>query len=138
MAEAVFQRMVDEAGLSSQIEVDSAGTGAWHVGERAHPDTRRILAQHGLAYDGRARQVRPADMSDDRTYVIAMDQSNLDRLRAQYGTHPHTFLLLEFADREGILDVPDPYYVGNFEYVYQLVEDGCRGLLEAIREREEV
>ena len=45
MAEAVFQKMVDDAGLSSLIEVDSAGTGSWHVGESAHPGTRRVLAR---------------------------------------------------------------------------------------------
>jgi len=138
MAEAVFQQMVDEADLSGFIEVDSAGTGSWHVGERAHPDTRRILTKHGITYHGKARQVRPVDLSDDSTYVIAMDQSNLDRLRTQYGSHPRMFLLLEFADSDDIQDVPDPYYTGNFEYVYQLVEEGCRGLLEVIREQENV
>ena len=138
MAEAVFQRMVNEAGLSALFEVDSAGTGSWHVGQKAHSGTRRILAEHGITYVGQARQVRPIEMSDDSTYVVAMDQSNLERLRAQYGAHPRTFLLLDFADRDGIQDVPDPYYEGNFEYVYQLVEEGCRGLLDEILDRESI
>lgn len=135
MAEAVFQKIVDEAGLSDQIVVDSAGTGSWHVGEKAHPGTRRILAQHGIEYNGRARQVRSGDM-DPQTYVIAMDQSNLTDLQRNFGQHPRLYRLLDFASKNEVHDVPDPYYSGNFEYVYQLVADGCAGLLAAIRTQE--
>lgn len=133
MAEAVMQRLVDEAGLGDQIAVDSAGTGAWHAGEAAHPGTRRVLAAHGINYRGRARQVSAADMADEATYVIAMDSSNRSDLQRRFGEHPRLFQLLEFAAATSERDVPDPYYTGNFEYVYQLVEDGCRGLLATIR-----
>lgn len=133
MAEAVFQRMVDEAGLSDQIAVDSAGTGSWHVGEMAHRGTRRVLDQHGIEYTGRARQVTQEDMQPEH-YVVAMDESNADELRRRFGDHPRLYRLLEFASESDVLNVPDPYYSGNFEYVYQIVEDGCRGLLETIRE----
>ncbi len=132
MAEAVFQKLVDEAGLGQIISVDSAGTGSWHVGEKAHSGTRRILQQHGIPYDGRARQVRDADM-DIQTYIIAMDQSNLNDLRRRFGDHPRLYRLLDFATQTNVREVPDPYYTGNFEYVYRLVEDGCRGLLANIR-----
>ena len=136
MAEAVFQKMVNEAGLSDKIVVDSAGTGSWHVGETAHPGTRRILSQQGIRYDGRARQIQPADLRDESTYIIAMDQSNLNDLRRRYGQHPRLYRLLDFASQSDERDVPDPYYSGNFEYVYELVSDGCRGLLATIREQE--
>lgn len=135
MAEAVFQKMVDEAGLSNQITVDSAGTGSWHVGEKAHRGTRRVLSQHGIEYNGRARQVRSQDL-DPQTYVIAMDQSNLTDLERAFGSHPRLYRLLDFASQNEVRDVPDPYYNGNFEYVYQLVSDGCAGLLATIREQE--
>jgi protein-tyrosine phosphatase len=136
MAEAVFQRMVDDAGLSQHIAVDSAGTGSWHIGETAHSGTRRILSKHGIDYQGRARQVRSEDMTRADTYIITMDQSNSDDLRRRFGPHPRTYRLLDFAQQKGISDVPDPYYTGNFEYVYQLVSDGCRGLLAKIRTEE--
>jgi protein-tyrosine phosphatase len=136
MAEAIFQRMVDEAGLTERFEVDSAGTGSWHVGEKAHSGTRRVLAAHGISYEGRARQIRAADMDDPETYVVTMDRSNLRDLIAKFGDHPHLVRLLDFAVETGERDVPDPYYNGNFEYVYQLVADGCRGLLEAIRKEQ--
>lgn len=135
MAEAVFQKMVDDAGLSDEILVDSAGTVSSHVGEQAHHGTRRILAQHGISYNGRARQVQQSDMAP-HTYIIAMDESNLSDLRRRYGPHPRLYRLLDFATQAKERDVPDPYYTGNFDYVYQLVVDGCRGLLETIRHQE--
>ncbi len=135
MAEAVFQQMVNQAGLSEKISVDSAGTGSWHVGEKAHSGTRRVLQQHGISYDGRARQVRDEDI-DPETYVVAMDQSNLSDLRLRFGDHPRFYRLLDFATETSVREVPDPYYTGNFEYVYRLVEDGCRGLLQYIRTKE--
>jgi protein-tyrosine phosphatase len=136
MAEAVFSHMVDEAGLSTAITVDSAGTGSWHVGERAHQGTRRVLQAHGISYDGRARQITAADLASGDTYVIAMSQSNVDELRRRLGDYEHVYRLLDFASQTDEADVPDPYYTGNFEYVYRLVEDGCRGLLEFIRAQE--
>lgn len=133
MAEAVFSRMVDEAGLSDRVQVDSAGTSAYHVGESAHPGTRRVLARHGIQYDGKARQVSGSDATGDRVYLIAMDGENRDELRRRFGDVPHLHRLLEFAGHTAVRDVPDPYYSDNFDYVYRLVEDGCRGLLNVIR-----
>lgn len=135
MAEAVFQHMVDEAGLSDKIAVDSAGTSSWHVGEKAHQGTRRVLSQHGIDYNGRSRQVRAEDMAP-QTYVVAMDQSNLNDLQLSFGQHPRLVRLLDFASQNSVRDVPDPYYNDNFEYVYQLVTAGCAGLLATIREQE--
>jgi len=136
MAEAVFQKLVDDAGLSDQISVDSAGTGSWHLGEQAHSGTRRILQQHGIIYKGRARKVRDSDMQNSSTYIIAMDDSNMSDLTRLYGEHPRLYRLLDFATNSSEKNVPDPYYSGNFETVYQLVSDGSRGLLETIRREE--
>jgi protein-tyrosine phosphatase len=136
MAEAVFQKLVDDAGLTNDIQVDSAGTSAYHVGERAHPGTRRVLAHHGITYDSRARQIKPGDVTGDYTYLIAMDSENVEQLRRQFGDLPRIRRLLDFATHTPVHDVPDPYYGDNFDYVYRLVEDGCRGLLESIRANE--
>ena len=136
MAEAVFSHMVDEAGLSDKINVDSAGTGAWHIGEPACSGTRRVLARRGYKYHGHARQVNAADMSDPDGIIIAMSADNMRDLRHRYGDHPRQYRLLDFAEDSDEQDVPDPYYEGNFEYVYQLVEDGCRGLLKSIQKSE--
>jgi protein-tyrosine phosphatase len=134
MAEAVFQQLVNEAGLSDKISVDSAGTGGWHVGETAHRGTRRILANHNIPYNGRARQITAVDVRNPHNYIIVMDQSNYNDVVGQFGQHPRLHSLLEFATDTTEKNVPDPYYTGNFEYVYQLVTDGCTGLLATIRQ----
>ncbi len=137
MAEAVFRQMVGEAGLADRITIDSAGTGSWHIGEPACSGTRKVLAQHGYQYNGRARQVTAADMSDPEGMIITMSAENSRDLRRRFGDHPRHFRLLEFAPNRSEQDVPDPYYEGNFDYVYELVEEGCRGLLQSLQNAEE-
>jgi protein-tyrosine phosphatase len=129
MAEAVFQNMINDAGLSDQVIVESAGTGAWHIGERAHGGTRDVLARHDITYEGRAQQVTRSDMVDPDTFVIAMDNNNVRDLQHHFGKHPRLYRLLDFATETDLIEVPDPYYSGGFDKVYALVEDGCRGLL---------
>lgn len=139
MAEAVFQKLVEEAGLADHFDVDSAGTSSYHVGEPAHRGTRRVLAQHGISYQGRARQLSYADL-ETADYLIAMDSDNLYDLQrvGQPVLNGKLFRLLDFASHNTVHDVPDPYYTGNFEQVYQLVEDGCRGLLAHIRDKHDL
>lgn len=136
MAEAIFQKMVDDAGLSDQISVDSVGTSSYHVGERAASGTRHVLAVHGIDSKSRSRQITASDIAGDRTYVIAMDATNLRDIRYRFGDQPRLERLLSYADHDWGYDVPDPYYEGNFEAVYNMVNDGCHGLLRAIREAE--
>jgi protein-tyrosine phosphatase len=138
MAEGVFQKMVDDAGLADRIQVDSVGTASWHIGETAHSGTRNTLSKHGISYNGRARRIRPDDYVDVSNYVIAMDSSNLADLRTLNGEHPRMFRLLEFASHTDLSDIPDPYYTGTFEQVYYLVVDGCEGLPSVIRENENI
>ncbi len=139
MAEGVFRHLVEQAGLAEQIEVDSAGTSNWHVGEPAHEGTRYVLEQHGIPYDGRARQVTRQDFYDF-DYIVAMDSSNLVELRHMrpVDARAKLALFLSFADDVDMRDVPDPYYSGRFEEVYKLVERGAQALLDYIREHEEL
>lgn len=138
MAEAVFRRKVEEAGLSDRIEADSAGTGNWHTGEPPHEGTRRILKQYGIDDAGiRARQARKDDFHQFR-YIIAMDESNVKNLLrlAPAGHGAEVKKLLDFVPERFGKDVPDPYYTGNFEEVYEMVNEGCDRLLAYIREKE--
>ncbi|MEA3336246.1 MAG: low molecular weight protein-tyrosine-phosphatase [Chloroflexota bacterium] len=138
MAEAVFQNLVDDEGLSGDIEADSVGTAGWHVGEPAHPGTRQVLKRNGIPYQGRSRQVTPADLAES-DYVIAMDGSNIDDLRRldrQEVLEGKLFRLLDFAPPDSPQDVPDPYYEGNFDYVYELVNASSRNLLAFIRQEQ--
>jgi protein-tyrosine phosphatase len=132
MAEAVFRQQVAQAGLSDRIEADSAGTGAWHVGEQPHHGTRRVLRERGIDYDHCARVVRAADF-DRFDYIVALDSVNLADLRALARGHQGKLArLLDYAAGVPLRDVPDPYYTGRFDEVYDLVEQGGRGLLERI------
>jgi len=133
MAEAVFQDLIDQAGLADQITVDSVGLGPWHVGEKAHAGTRQVLSEHGISYNGRARQITRADLDNPQSYIVGMDDNNIRTLRQRYGRVANVSRLLDHAKHTDEQAVPDPYYNGNFEYVYQLVLDGCQGLLETIR-----
>jgi len=138
MAEAVFRNMVDDAGLARQIEVDSAGTGSWHVGDPPHSGAQAILRTHSIGVnDMQARQIQPHDL-ERFDYLAVMDGDNertVSRLAQRYGLHVETIRLLDFADPAitgGVRDVPDPYYDGGFDYVYELVRSGCEGLLAHI------
>jgi protein-tyrosine phosphatase len=133
MAEAVFTQMVKEEGLEDAIEVDSAGTGGWHVGEKAHEGTRAILRKHDIPYDGRSRKLAKEDLHT-ADYLIAMDRSNKEGIERLGDTDAHVSLLLDYATNAEVREVPDPYYQNNFDFVYELVTDGARGLLEAIKE----
>ena len=134
MAEAVFRERVREAGLSDQIEIDSAGTGDWHAGKPAHAGTRGILAKNGLGSDHRARVIARADL-DSFDHVVAMDGQNLRDIAALGRGRAVVSLFLDHATGTEVRDVPDPYYTGNFEEVYALVDAASIGLLAAIRRR---
>ena len=136
MAEAVFQQLVDEAGLSAQFTLDSAGTGDWHRGQTADSRTLRVLEQHGIAYHGRARQISRADLAQFE-YVVVMDDDNLsDVLRLAGGKARNVSLFLDAAVAAGTVrhdEVPDPYYDGTFDRVYDLCLKGGIALLAKIR-----
>ncbi|CAM3492222.1 low molecular weight protein-tyrosine-phosphatase [Marinicrinis lubricantis] len=135
MAEAVMRHKVKEAGLEHAVTVDSAGTGDWHIGKPPHAGTRNILDQNKVPYDGiRARQVTAMD-ADRFDYIIAMDTQNAkDISRIFGGQRAHVIRLLDLLVEETSKDVPDPYYTGNFELVYRLIDDACDRLLSKIRQ----
>lgn len=135
-----MRHKVDAAGLGQAIAVDSAGTGRWHVGEPPHGGTRTVLRRHQIAVDGLvARQVTRADL-DAFDYLVAMDaehEHDLQTLLRRYGGRGRVVRLLDFADRlrtDGRRDVPDPYYTGEFDLVYQLVDAGVDGLLRYLQQ----
>jgi protein-tyrosine phosphatase len=136
-AEAVFRHYVAQAGLAEKIQIDSAGTHDYHIGEA--PDARTQSAARQRGYDMsslRGRQVAAEDFGRF-DYVLAMDEANLSilqRLRPREAKS-HLGLFLEFAERHTEREVPDPYYGGaeGFERVLDLVEDAAEGLLRQIR-----
>lgn len=137
-AHGVFREMVKNAGLSSKIEIDSAGTGPWHAGKAADSRARAIAKSRGIKLDDlRARQVCANDyLYFD--YILPMDESNLSDLiiQAPVSTHGKIRLFLSYHPDETKLEVPDPYYGGQagFEHVFDLVTEACEPLLKEIRQ----
>ena len=133
MAEAVFRQMVKERGLEEQIEIDSAGLGGWHIGERPHQGTLKILTKNGIPHETiHSRQIQQSDIQNF-DYIVAMDEENLQGLK-KFGVKPGSkvFRLLDLVEEKKDKDVPDPYYRGNFDDVYDLVRLGCERLLEKL------
>jgi protein-tyrosine phosphatase len=137
-AEGVMRHLVREAGLESEIRIDSAGTGSWHVGES--PDRRACAAgrRRGIEVSGAARQFRRSDF-ERFDYVLAMDGANYDDLvelapNAQAKKKIH-FLRSFDAKSPANAPVPDPYFGGaeGFDEVVELCLAACRPLLERIR-----
>lgn len=138
MAEAVFSHIVVEAGLSNRFEIASSGTGSWHEGERPHAGTQAILQRHKipLREDKVALRLNRHDMGY-YDYILVMDEGHLHDIRfLQSSPTGEVRRLMEFAPSSKVLDVPDPYYTGGFDRVYDLITAGCHGLLQHIRQRE--
>ncbi len=139
MAEVVFRRLLEDAGLDDEIEVASAGTGAWHAGRQA--DRRALDTLRAKGYDGSAHRARQFERSwfDDYDLVVALDADNerdLRRLAPSPEAAAKVRLLRSYdGTAVGDLDVPDPYYGGpeGFEHVLALVESACRALLADVR-----
>ena len=141
-AEGVMRALVAEAGLDGHVEIDSAGTGGWHVGDP--PDARSVAAaaRRGIALAGVARQVSGADF-ERFDLLVALDGSNASGLLAiapDDASAEKVRLLREFdaaSVQAGDLDVPDPYYGGEhgFDHVLDLVDAACCGLLDDLRTR---
>lgn len=137
IAATVMRSLLAENGLADEVDVSSAGTGDWHIGERADERALAALTRHG--YDGsehRARQFVSEAIADN-DLVIAMDSSNMSALRRMAaGDELHKLRLLRDFDPDATgSDVPDPYYGGEegFDEVLSMVEAACRGLVDQLR-----
>lgn len=162
-AEAVFKKVVEDAGLSHQFEIDSCGTGggspdwfmeggfSYHEGGPSDPRMTRAAAGRGVKLTSVSRPLTPADLSHF-DYILGMDASNIAAIKraAQHWGSKHE-VPQDFTSRVGLMTdhlqgerykrydhVPDPYYGGDsgFELVLDLLEDACGGLLQDIQSRD--
>ena len=128
LAEGIMQRKVAENGLN--WEIDSAGTGAYHVGELPDPRSIAVARKYGLdiSYQ-RARQFKRADFTNF-DLILAMDQSNfnnIDRLASSDADRAKVRMILNYVSPNQNQGVPDPYWSDDgFEDVYQMLEEACR------------
>lgn len=135
-----MRKLIEDAGLAKQIEVDSAGTGDWHIGNRPHKGTLEKLAEHGVSSEGIvARQLQAKDC-EAFDYIVAMDESNVSNALQIFGRSEadNLHLLLDFVEEAGMVEVPDPYFDGNFTLTYELVTKGCAALLARIQAKHQL
>lgn len=135
-AHGVFATLIDQQGLTGLVEVDSCGTGDWHLGSA--PDDRAITVAASRGYDLsglRSRQVQVGDFGL-YDYILAMDGANLGDLQAMCpgDFDGHLGLFLSFAGKHAPEDVPDPFYGGpeGFDQVLDMIEAASEGLLQVL------
>lgn len=137
MAEVVFRDLAERAGLADRVLSTSAGTGDWHVGERADGRTLAALSRRG--YDGSTHRARQFSVEafHDNDLVVALDRSH-ERVLRQWAHDPghrdRISLLLSFDPSAPGPDVPDPYYAddGMFDHVLGMIESASRALFRQL------
>ncbi len=138
MAEAVLRDLARDAGLLASIDIDSAATSNWHIGEAADPRAVEVATRHGVHIAHRARQFGRGDF-DAFDLVVVMDLDNrTEVLRlARHGDDSAKVRLLRSFDPapDGAVEVDDPIYgsVTDFERTFAEIESSCAGLLAALR-----
>jgi len=133
-AEGSFRSIVSKQGLSGSFEIDSAGTHAYHIGNP--PDTRsqQTARKHHIDLSNqRARQVHESDFYY-YDHIIAMDTDNIEILKSISPTDSQSQikLLLDYLPNASLQSVPDPYYEGKFDEVFEMIYAACTSFLENI------
>lgn len=135
-AHCVFQHRVDEAGLSDQFEIESAGTIGFHAGAPPDPRMQQVMRARGIPIIGQSKQLDSFDM-EHYDLILAMDKDNFDgaiSLARGDAQRSKVKMFCAYCTEHQVNEVPDPYYGGDrgFEDVMNLIEDGCRGLLQSL------
>ncbi len=136
LAEAIFKDKIAKKGLNDAFEVDSAGTGHWHVGEDPDPRTIAIARKNNLPIQHKGRQFSIEDHVYD--YILAMDGNNFTNILSQLETrHEGLFLMRHFDETHKDADVPDPYYGGDdgFQKVYDILDRSCERFIEFLADK---
>jgi protein-tyrosine phosphatase len=135
-AEGVMRAHLAATGLDDRVQVDSAGTHGYHVGEPPDPRSVATARRHGVELGGlRARKLAVEDFQRF-DYLIALDQGHEEHLRdlCPRALSDRVRLLMDFAPGEARRDVPDPYYTTDgFDEVFQMIDRAVRGLVDHIR-----
>jgi len=137
-AEGVFLSLIHAQGIESNYEVDSAGTGGWHVGSPADSRMQRAAKRRGIDLPSKARQINSKDLNYF-DYILTMDNDNLSLVKSmakkeKLSKTPIIKPILSYSDNKKLIEVPDPYYGGEkgFEEVLDLLGDACLGLLKEL------
>ena len=133
MAKYVMRELVEKAGLSDKIFVESAAATYEEIGNPVYPPAKRKLAEHGISCEGHHARIIIRKEYEDWDYIIGMDQENMDDMMRIFGGDPDEklYMLMMFVGEER--EVSDPWYTRDFESTWQDVLAGCTALLERIK-----
>lgn len=135
LAEGVFKDHVENSKFAGMIEVDSAGTGAWHIGDRPNPSSIKVAANNGVDIsEQRGRQLSRSDL-DEFDLILGMDRSNLEDLNRLGKGKAITDYFMNYAGINGV-DVPDPWghSIDAFEEVYEMIAGASPAILKRLME----
>jgi protein-tyrosine phosphatase len=135
MAEAIFRHQIQQRGVADHYEIDSAGTGSWHIGDLADPRTRATLAKNGIADPSRARQVSRRDYSHFDEIIVMDDANWRDVMRdAPEARKAKITRLMDWHPQPTRSDVPDPYYGGpeGFDQIFRQITEASSALLDSL------
>ncbi len=133
MAEFVMKDLVNQRGLATEFEIESAATSREEIGHSVHYGTRDKLAQYGISVDGKQARQMTADDYEYFDYIIAMDDMNLINIKRIIGvdTKKKVSKLLSFARSDR--NIADPWYTGNFDETYEDIVEGVEAFLKKIK-----
>lgn len=139
-AEGIMKKFIQAENLDKELEVDSAGTIGYHTGEGADPRMKRHAKNRGYDLTSLARKFNPGEDFDHFDYIVTMDNQNYSDIKSLDFSHRFYHKILKMADFckiNKIKEVPDPYYEGDegFEYVIDILEEGCSNLLNQIKDK---
>ena len=132
LAEGIFIHLARERGVLDRLDIDSAGTGGWHGGNRADPRSIAVAHKHGIELPSRARMFEHGAREAERfPGLIAMDKQNQREMINRGAPRENVHLMLSFHPSPPTDEVPDPYYGGDdgFDRVYEMLVGACEGLL---------
>ncbi len=136
MAEFILKDLAVRVGAANRFEIASAATSDEELGNPVYPPVRRLLTQRGI--DGSGKTARRLRKDDYQKFdlLIGMDQENLRNMRRVYGGDPENkiHLLRDYTDQPG--DVADPWYTGDYETAWRVIENGCQRLLKQLLEQQ--
>ena len=137
-AEAIFQNLINDKGISNEFMVDSAGTGSWHVGKKADSRMRFAAKQRNINITSNARQIKKDDFSKFK-YIVVMDNSNFNNVidlknRVKGSDFAKILKIQDFSSTFIEKEVPDPYFGGDsgFDHVLDILEDSVTCFLDNI------
>jgi len=141
LAEAIFDHLVKEKGLSNHFKSDSCGTGGYHIGADPDPRSQEVAEAHNIPMNHSARKFSAKDYGNF-DYIIPMDEQNYQDIVSVIGSsHPGLLLMRKFDTlAQGDLNVPDPYYGGKdgFNTVFDMLERANRNMLDHLIEKHDL